>query len=368
MELRIQRVSFPKGRRVIAVSDIHGWYDMLHGLLQKIGFSDGDILVLVGDVFEKGSQNLKLLRYLMELAKTNTVYKVMGNCDLIYEDIFEEFTRDNDETLMGYYLREDRTEGLLQQMTREVGMEVSADIDLEAWRKALRERLPEEVEFLKNWVHILESEELLFVHAGLTDAPLEEQKNWTCRKNDAFMSQGIKPPKMCVVGHWPVENYPADGKLDMNPRLNWEKNICSIDGGCMVKSSGQVNALILPDGDPHQASWTSFDLLPEVTALDAQQANEPRSLLWGEGYQWVEKLEEQDDFTLCRQIKTGETFLIHNKSLYTGSDGHFSSGSATEYELPIIPGEKVKLLRKTSRGYLVKKDGITGWYRGRIEK
>ena len=83
MELRLQRVSFPKGRRVIAVSDIHGWCDMLRGLLRKIDFSEEDILVLVGDVFEKGSQNLELLRYLMELSKKSTVYKVMGNCDIL---------------------------------------------------------------------------------------------------------------------------------------------------------------------------------------------------------------------------------------------------------------------------------------------
>jgi len=367
MELRVQRVSFPKGRRVIAVSDIHGWCDMLKGLLQKIDFSDGDILVLVGDVFEKGTQNLELLRYLIELSQTNTIYKVMGNCDIIYEDLFEEFTRENGETLLGYFERRERSEGLPHQMTRAVGMEPSENIDLEAWRKALKEQLPEEVEFLRNWVHILESEQLIFVHAGLTSPNLEEQKNWTCRKNDCFMSQGIRPEKMCVVGHWPVENYPSDGKLDMNPRMDREKNICSIDGGCIVKRSGQLNALILPDGDPNQASWTGFDLLPEVTALDPQNANEPRSLLWGNGYQWVEKLEEQGDFTLCRQIKTGETFLIHEKDLYIGSDGRFSAACATEYEPEVAAGEKLKLLRETSRGYLVKKDGVTGWYRGRIE-
>ena len=94
MELRIQRVSFPKGRRVVAVSDIHGWYDMLKGLLTKINFSGDDILVLVGDTFEKGNQNLKLLRYLMELSKTHEVYKVLGNCDIIYEDIFGDQHRE----------------------------------------------------------------------------------------------------------------------------------------------------------------------------------------------------------------------------------------------------------------------------------
>ena len=370
MELRIQRVTFPKGRRVVAVSDIHGWYDMLKGLLTKINFSGDDILVLVGDTFEKGQQNLKLLRYLMELSKTHDVYKILGNCDIIYEDIFEEFTREKAQSLYKYRIRPERSEGIMHQMAREVGMEASdPDLDLEELRRRLKEQLPDEVEFLKNWVHILDTEHLLFGHGGLTSPNIEEQENWSVRKNDRFMDKGIKPPKMCVVGHFPTENYPSEGKFDLNPRLSWEKNICSIDGGCVVMSDrGQLNALVLPDGDAKNAWWTSFDLLPEVTVLDAQEANIPHSVLWGEGYQWVEKLDEKDEFTLCRQELTGDELWILTEKLYTGSDGKLSSSCCTDYMLPLQPGDKVKLLQETSRGYLVKKDGIIGWYRGRIEK
>lgn len=367
MKAKVQRISFPKGRRVIAVSDIHGCCDMLEGLLRKISFSGDDILVLVGDVFEKGVQNLALLRYLTALSRHHTVLKVIGNCDIVYEDLLEAFTRENGETLMSYMLREDRSESLPRQMSREIGFPVSADMDLEGWRRALLAHFPEELEFLRGWPHILESEKLIFVHAGLTSACLEEQQAWECRKNDDFMSQGLSFSKMCVVGHWPTENYPSAGRLDQNPRLSREMNICSIDGGCMVKRNGQLNALILPDGDPDQASWEYFDLFPRVTALDAQEASEnPRSIIWGAGRQWVEKLEEKDEFTLCRQELTGAQFWVMNRDLYYAG-GHDCAGSATDYRLAVQPGEALSLLRETSRGYLVKKDGITGWYLGSIK-
>ena len=42
------------GRRVLAVSDIHGNLPFLRGVLDKAGFSPADVLVLLGDLFEKG--------------------------------------------------------------------------------------------------------------------------------------------------------------------------------------------------------------------------------------------------------------------------------------------------------------------------
>ncbi|MBQ7916676.1 MAG: metallophosphoesterase, partial [Firmicutes bacterium] len=106
----IQYVSFPADRRVIAISDIHGNLDFLKGLLEKIQYSTQDILVLVGDVLEKGHQNLETLRFLVALAKDHLIYKVAGNCDVLYEDVFEVFTRENDEEMLGYLLRRKGTD------------------------------------------------------------------------------------------------------------------------------------------------------------------------------------------------------------------------------------------------------------------
>lgn len=171
MNAVIQRVSFPKGRRVVAVSDIHGCLDVFKALLKKVSFCPDDILVLVGDVLEKGTQSLETIRFLLGLSQTHTVYKVAGNVDILYEDIFEDFTRENGETLMSYLLRRDRAQGILHQMSREIDFPINETMDLVRWRKALLDRFPQELNFLRGWPHILESEKLIFVHAGLTAAP-----------------------------------------------------------------------------------------------------------------------------------------------------------------------------------------------------
>ena len=60
-------------RRILAVSDIHGNRAFFRGLLEKAAFSSRDILVLVGDILEKGPDSLGLLRDILELSwRTNT--------------------------------------------------------------------------------------------------------------------------------------------------------------------------------------------------------------------------------------------------------------------------------------------------------
>ncbi len=369
MKAVVQHVSFPKGKRVVAVSDIHGSCDALKKLLEKVSFSRDDILVLVGDVLEKGSQNLETLRFLVGLSENHTIYKVAGNVDILYEDIFETFTRENGETLLSYLLRRDRSQGLLHQMSGEIGFPISEDIDLDAWRKSLLAHFPRELEFLRGWPHILESEKLIFVHGGLTSGNLEEQQAWKCRKNDFFMSQGIPFDKMVIVGHFPVTIYMSDGLLNQNPVINQQLNICSIDGGMVVKSFGQLNALIIPDGDPEQISYTYASPFPIAEALDKQEESpNPKSIVWGKGRNLIEEIKTADEFTLCRQEMTGEEFWILNEQLYINGKGQRCAGDTTNYHPEIHPGDFFCLLRETSRGYLILKDGVIGWYKGRLKQ
>ena len=79
--INVQKIFIPKGQRVIITSDIHGNLMYLKGLLHKVAFSKEDILIIAGDIVEKGNKSLATLRYLIELQKTHQVYLVYGNVD-----------------------------------------------------------------------------------------------------------------------------------------------------------------------------------------------------------------------------------------------------------------------------------------------
>ena len=54
-------------------------------MLTKIGHAafapDQRVLVIVGDMLEKGWQNLETLRFVMHLSETGKVYTLIGNAD-----------------------------------------------------------------------------------------------------------------------------------------------------------------------------------------------------------------------------------------------------------------------------------------------
>ena len=70
-----------KDKRVLVTSDIHGHCDWLEELLSRAEFTNDDILVIVGDIIQKGPESLKTLRYVMELCQNDNVTCLMGNVD-----------------------------------------------------------------------------------------------------------------------------------------------------------------------------------------------------------------------------------------------------------------------------------------------
>ena len=197
------RPRFEPGRRIIAVSDVHGNLDFFRGLMDQVGLTPSDILVLVGDLLEKGPDSLALLRYVMELSRTHTVYPLCGNCDGLVLRFFD--TDELDGRFYSAYLPI-HPESTIRQLAEELGF--SNWRDFPALRAALREAYPEIRAWLRGLPTILETEHLLFVHGGVPSREhMETLNRWKCMKNDNFLGQGHRFDKYVVVGHWPVTLY-----------------------------------------------------------------------------------------------------------------------------------------------------------------
>lgn len=61
------------------ISDIHGCYDELQKMLEKIQFGDGDTLICAGDYIDKGPKNADMLEWIMR-APANVIL-IRGNHD-----------------------------------------------------------------------------------------------------------------------------------------------------------------------------------------------------------------------------------------------------------------------------------------------
>ena len=122
----------------------------------------------------------------------------------------------------------------------------------------------------------------MFVHGGVPSLEhMETLDRWKCMKNDDFRGQGHSFSKYVIVGHWPVTLY--NPKIpSAAPLFDWERKIISIDGGCVLKADGQLNALILPSEESEDFSWQAYDGLEVYTALDRQEPSDDSiNIRWG---------------------------------------------------------------------------------------
>lgn len=360
------RPRIPPGRRVLAVSDIHGNLPFLKGVLEKAAFSRDDALVLVGDLLEKGTDSLAVLRYVMELQKTREVYPLCGNCDHI-DKVFLEGEPGTDESIWPMF--QCWGERFLPvQMGRELGLDPPrSPADLPPLRRALREHFPRECAFLLKLPQILEAGNFLFVHGGVPrEDRLEELDAYGCMKNDDFLGQGHSFRKWVVVGHWPVTLYnPA--VTTGAPLILPDRHIISIDGGCVLnRRDGQLNALVIPDITGERVEWVYYDALPQVRALDAQAGSQGSvNIRWSDSV--VEVLRRDGDCSLCRHPSTGCEMWIPSDYLNVWRDGRLHTDDVSDYRLPVEPGDVLGLVFSCDRGRIMKKNGAVGWYFGRVE-
>ena len=103
-----------------------------------------------------------------------------------------------------------------------------------------------------------------------------------------------------------------------------------------------------------------------VRALDRQEAGPPPfTIRWTDHL--VEVIEEGPEFSLCRHQTTGRELWVLTRYLCRQGDRTWCR-DATDYRPPVQPGDLLSVVEKTSRGFLVKKQGVTGWYTGRTER
>ena len=301
---KVVQLTLPKDKRVICISDIHGSLDLFRQLLEKVAFSPNDILILLGDLFLKGTQCHDTLKFIINLAQNANVHVIRGNCDVPKDYVSDA-----------------------------------------------------EAEWLENLPTIIETQDYIFVHGGLTSNDLTEQNARKCMKYDAFLEEGLIFDKYVVTGHWPTENYCQKIPSD-NPIVDEESRIISIDGGMAIKSSGQLNAFMI-SGDTF-----SFDF---VDGLPIYQLEKPQAarggninITWNDRF--IEVVEAGDETSLFKHIATGMTLSLPNSGVWIDDTGALSySTGGTDYYLPVNAGDTVSVIKRFGKKLFAKKDGVCGW-------
>lgn len=361
----IKKVDTPENKRVIAISDVHAHCGYLRELLKKVNFTQRDMLFLIGDYIEKGCESLETLRYVMELCKGFDVHATLGNIDLWRYNLIMSDDAKSAEELLNSSLNYHKEFGtsFYHEICAELNIDAFTVDKVLAVRPVIRKHLKAELDFLGSLPLVIDAGSYSFVHGGLPCEDFESLKDFEpfrFLKFDKFTSAGLNFKTPVVVGHWPVCLI-GDEIFQLNPVVDRQKNIFSIDGGCGVKLYGQLNALIIePSGE---LCFQSFDHFPCVTALESQEPTKnPRYFPWSP--QPVELLEVHGEF--CSVKKNGAVIEYPFNRLYEWDEKYYCD-DYTDNLLEVKKGDRIKILFEYSQGVIVKKDGVIGWYKGKYK-
>lgn len=370
MQFKIQKVDIEENKRIIAISDIHGMDHYLEGVLQKVQYTTSDVLVIVGDVIEKGDESLKTARRILKLKEKNPhVYVTLGNVDY---DRLELFYREGEQAGHDFVGTQHWTKrvwkrgfflDILEEM--QVDLEELNGENISQIKDRIHKEYAKELSLFEEAPTILEIGNYIFVHGGIPTDQLEELKAedmFSFLKREAFLKEEEVFRKYVIVGHWPTCLY-SDEIDCMNPIFDYEKHIIAIDGGCALKYGAQLNALLIPYANApiESVTYEAYDDLPVIVAKKNQEAKE-RTVTIRYFDNKVELLEDLVDVAKVCHISTGKVFFVPKFYLYGRDDKYYNCSDFSDANLEIEEGDKLSVIEETTLGYIVKKHGMIGWY------
>ena len=370
MQFKIQKLDIDKNKRIIVLSDIHGMDSYLEGVLQKVHYSTDDVLVIVGDVIEKGDESLKTVRRILELKEKNPhVYVTLGNVDY---DRLELFYREGEQAghdFVGtqHWTKKVWKRGFFLDILEEMQVDLAelSGENISLIKERIRKEYARELSLFEEAPTILEMDNYIFVHGGIPTDKLGELKAedmFSFLKRETFLMEEVAFQKYVVVGHWPTCLY-SDEIDCMNPIFDYEKHIIAIDGGCALKYGAQLNALLIPSADApvESVTYEIYDDLPVIEAKRNQEAKE-RTVTIRYFDSKVELLEDLENTAKVRHVSTGKEFFVPKSYLYSRDDKYYNCSDFSDAYLEIVEGDKLSVIEETTMGYIVKKHGVIGWY------
>ena len=206
-KIKIEKINENDYNRIFVMSDIHGQYDLFLKMLDKIKLKREDLLVIIGDICDRGKKSYEIYMKCMKMRKLGYNLKfILGNHeDMLLEDL------END-----YPIRYETEYSVFRNS------KYFENKDMKDWHE---ENFLEEIEWLVKWLKncplIISGNENIFVHAGLDlKKVLEKQEKetvlWT--REEFWLMENVEleeyKGKNIYFGHTPNINGRISKKTD----------------------------------------------------------------------------------------------------------------------------------------------------------
>lgn len=232
-KIKIEKIDENDYNRIFVMSDIHGQYDLFLKMLDKIKLKRKDLLVIIGDICDRGKKSYEIYMKFMKMRKLGYNLKfILGNHeDMLLEDL------END-----YPIRYETEYSVFRNS------KYFENKDMKDWHE---ENFLEEIEWLVKWLKnyplIISGNENIFVHAGLDlNKVLEKQEKetvlWT--REEFWLVENVEleeyKGKNIYFGHTPNINGRISKKTDRIKGIDCGAFFTHFLGCIEVKSQEEI--------------------------------------------------------------------------------------------------------------------------------
>lgn len=170
-------------------TDVHGHYTEMKSALDEAGFNSDDAnhkLIILGDLFDRGTENLKVLNYVYDLLVKDKVQLIKGNHDEFFYD------------LRSMKWNASRN-GFGKTLEEFLGRKLENDEPFKV-AKEVFEKQPKLERVLKAMVDSITIDKFVLLHGGLDFEGYPD--NWC--NTQAWITVGLndKDPVTYIFGHW----------------------------------------------------------------------------------------------------------------------------------------------------------------------
>jgi len=216
--------------RRFVIGDIHGCIRTFKFLVEEVlRPGRADILFLLGDTIDRGPGSKAVIDYILEISGSLTVRPVMGNHEFMMLRSLED-----EDFFLRWILN-----GCAQTLIS-FGIDPSRVHD----RNSVSLIPPAYFDFIRKWPLYEETEDSLFVHAGIdacSKDPLHDAGTLLWTRNEDAPEDILKGRKL-IHGHTPVPLSIIRERL-----LDPEARVLNLDGGCVYKNYPGLGHLVALD-------------------------------------------------------------------------------------------------------------------------
>jgi len=229
--------------RVLAIGDVHGMYEKLIKLMDKIRFNpDEDLLIFLGDYIDRGPDPGRCLQYIFAFQQQypDVVVCLMGNHEVMMSSYFMQ-KRGNYNNLIVDYAGSWLDNGGLETLKQLDEMDADTKEELLQW--------------VMNLTVKYQYQDYFFCHAGVDpDVPLAVQNEFDMLWRRQQWWEQYKGEETLVVGHTPVQKVmKLTGKERRTPKpLFLANHVIMCDTGAYM-SGGKLSCVDVLAGKVWQA-------------------------------------------------------------------------------------------------------------------